>query len=95
MRICRIGLAAIWLLGVVCGPLYAEIKLPPDIMAYATEGINGVYSLDYPTAQKNIQKVFDEYPDHPFAHFGNAMIAWSRYEYEFETSDDKQRAVFE
>lgn len=76
-------------------PLFAEIKLPPDVMAYATEGINGVYSLDYPTAQKNIQKVFEEYPDHPFAHFGNAMIAWSRYEYEFETSDDKQRKVFE
>lgn len=74
---------------------WAEVKLPPDIMAYATEGINGVYSLDYPTAQKNIQKVFETSPDHPFAHFGNAMIAWSRYEYEFETSDDKQRKVFE
>ena len=76
-------------------PSWAEIKLPPQIMAYATEGINGVYSLDYPTAQKNIQQVFEAAPDHPFAHFGNAMIAWSRYEYEFETSDDKQRKVFE
>ncbi|MBR4681746.1 MAG: hypothetical protein IKP06_00340 [Elusimicrobiaceae bacterium] len=76
-------------------PSRAEIKLRPDIMAYATEGINGVYSLDYPTAQKNIQLVFEAYPDHPFAHFGNAMIAWSRYEYEFETSDDAQRKVFE
>ena len=85
----------LWLVLAVGLPLSAEIKLPPDVMTYATEGINGVYSLDYPTAQKNIQKVFDEYPDHPFAHFGNAMIAWSRYEYEFETSDDKQRQVFE
>ncbi|MBR4591610.1 MAG: hypothetical protein IKO35_00180 [Elusimicrobiaceae bacterium] len=76
-------------------PARAEIKLPPDVMQYATEGINGVYSLDFATAQKNIQRVFSEYPDHPFAHFGNAMIAWSRYEYEFETSDDKQRQVFE
>ena len=87
-------------LAVIClaaftAPAQAEIKLPPDIMAYATEGINGVYSLDYPTAQQNIQKVFEAAPDHPFAHFGNAMIAWSRYEYEFETSDDKQRKVFE
>ena len=62
-------------------PARAEIKLPPDLMAYATEGINGVYSLDFPTAEKNIQRVFAAYPDHPFAHFGNAMIAWSRYEY--------------
>ena len=86
---------AVLLLFTVGMPVRAEIKLPPDIMAYATEGINGVYSLDYPTAQQNIQKVFDVAPDHPFAHFGNAMIAWSRYEYEFETSDDRQRAVFE
>ncbi len=92
--LCRTVLAVI-LFACAVIPAQAEIKLPPDIMAYATEGINGVYSLDYPTAQKNIQKVFDEYPDHPFAHFGNAMIAWSRYEYEFETSDDKQRKVFE
>ena len=88
------ALAVVFFLSTVL-PLRAEIKLPPDVMAYATEGINGVYSLDYPTAQKNIQQVFDAYPDHPFAHFGNAMIAWSRYEYEFETSDDKQRKVFE
>ena len=25
-------------------PAYAEIKLPPDVMEYATVGINGVYS---------------------------------------------------
>ena len=89
------GLLACWLLAGLCVPSGAEIKLRPDVMTYATEGINGVYSLDYPTAQKNIQLVFDAYPDHPFAHFGNAMIAWSRYEYEFETSDDAQREVFE
>ena len=78
----------------VC-PVRAELYLPPDVMEYATEGINGVYSLDFETAEQNIQKVFAEYPDHPFAHFGNAMIAWARYEYEFETSDEKQRKVFE
>jgi len=73
----------------------AEINLPPDIMVYASEGLNGVYSLDFPTAEKNIQLVFDQYPDHPFGHFGRAMIAWARYEYEFETSDEAQRKVFE
>lgn len=73
----------------------AELSLPPDVMQYATVGINGVYSLDFDTAQENIQKVFESSPDHPFAHFGNAMIAWSRYEYEFEISDDNQRKVFE
>ena len=76
-------------------PARAELSLPPDVMQHATVGINGVYSLDFDTAQENIAWVFAHYPDHPFAHFGNAMIAWSRYEYEFETSDDAQRKVFE
>ena len=95
MRRFLCAIIAVVLLATPAANTWAEIKLPPDIMAYATEGINGVYSLDYPTAQANIQKVFEAAPDHPFAHFGNAMIAWSRYEYEFETSDDKQRKVFE
>lgn len=87
--------AALGLLISAAAPSYGEIKLPPEVMHYATVGINGVYSLDFATAQENIEKVFALYPDHPFAHFGNAMIAWSRYEYEFETSDDQQRKVFE
>ena len=76
-------------------PIFAEIKLPPEVYAQAREGFNGVYSLDFDVAEQNIQKVFAAYPDHPFAHFGNAMIAWSRYEYEFEKSDEKQQKVFE
>ncbi len=89
-----------WLCACLAGcllavPAGAEIKLPPEVLAEAREGINGVYSLDFAVAQENIEKVFSQYPDHPFAHFGNAMIAWSRYEYEFEKSDEKQQIVFE
>ena len=90
----RLAAACVCMLTAVL-PSSAELTLPPDVMQYATEGINGVYSLDFDTAQKNIERVFRDYPDHPFAHFGNAMIAWSRYEYEYELSDDRQRKVFE
>ena len=93
-RFLRLAAACVLMLSAVL-PSSAELTLPPDVMYYATEGINGVYSLDFDTAQKNIEKVFADYPDHPFAHFGNAMIAWSRYEYEYELSDDRQRKVFE
>ena len=92
-RLLRLAAACLWALTAV--PASAELTLPPDVMQHATEGINGVYSLDFDTAQKNIEWVFAHYPDHPFAHFGNAMIAWSRYEYEYELSDDRQRKVFE
>lgn len=87
--------AVFFLLTATLAPARAELTLPPDVMEHATVGINGVYNLDYDTAQAHIAWVFAHYPDHPFAHFGNAMIAWSRYEYEFETSDDAQRKVFE
>ncbi len=92
-RLLRLAAACLWALAAV--PASAELTLPPDVMQHATEGINGVYSLDFDTVQKNIEWVFAHYPDHPFAHFGNAMIAWSRYEYEYELSDDRQRKVFE
>ncbi len=94
-KIARLFFAVLFLCCAVVMPAPAEIVLPPDVMEAAKEGINGVYSLDFQTAQKNIEEVFAKYPDHPFAHFGNAMIAWSRYEYEFETSDEQQRKVFE
>lgn len=87
--------AVCFFVSALVAPARAELTLPPDLMEHATVGINGVYSLDFDTAQQNIAWVFEHYPDHPFAHFGNAMIAWSRYEYEFETSDDHQRKVFE
>jgi len=95
LRFLRLFVAVVFLTTVAVCPVRGELYLPPDVMQYATEGINGVYSLDFDTAQQNIQKVFAQYPDHPFAHFGNAMIAWARYEYEFETSDEHQRKIFE
>lgn len=88
-------LLAAFLAASIISPARAEIKLPEDIIGPVTVGIDGVYSLDFETAHNSIQKVFSLYPNHPFGHFGNAMIAWARYEYEFETSDDKQRKVFE
>lgn len=40
----------------------AEITLPPDVMEHATEGINGVYSLDFDTAQKILNSFFRTIP---------------------------------
>ncbi len=74
MRKLCLLIAAIFLVTALHVPAQAEIQLPPDVMEYATVGINGVYSLDFDVAQENIQKVFELYPDHPFAHFdGRAM----------------------
>ena len=57
--------AVCFLASAAFSPVRAEIQLPADIMQAATEGINGVYSLDFATAEKNIAFVFEQYPDHP------------------------------
>jgi len=88
-------LAAVFLTVSLASPVQAEIKLPADIEENVTVGINGVYNLDFDKANQNIQQVFAKYPDHPFGHFGNAMVAWARYEYEFELSDPVQQKKFE
>ena len=88
-------LAAVFFATTLAAPVQAEIKLPADIMENVTVGINGVYNLDFDKANENIQQVFQKYPDHPFGHFGNAMVAWARYEYEFELSDTAQQKKFE
>ena len=88
-------LAAGFFAATLAVPSSAEIKLSDDIVENVTVGINGVYNLDFDKANENIQQVFQKYPDHPFGHFGNAMVAWARYEYEFELSDVQQQKKFE
>ena len=50
--------AAFFLLTATWAPARAELSLPPDVMHHATVGINGVYNLDYDTAQEHIAWVF-------------------------------------
>lgn len=95
MRSLFVMLSAVLAFAAGTAPLQAEIKLPPDIVENVTVGIHGVYNLDFDTANQNIQEVFKKYPDHPFGHFGNAMVAWARYEYEFELSNAEQQKKFE
>ncbi|MGB2578321.1 tetratricopeptide (TPR) repeat protein [Elusimicrobium simillimum] len=66
-----------------------------DVLKYGGEGITAVYNLDFKTARKNIDIAFEKYPNHPYAHFGNMLVEWGRFEYEFEKSNPQQKKVFE
>ncbi|ACC99052.1 hypothetical protein Emin_1504 [Elusimicrobium minutum Pei191] len=81
----------------LCVSLFAQDKkdIEKDIIKYGGAGIRAVYNLDFPTAQKNIDIAFQKYPNHPYAHFGNMLIAWGRFTYEFEKSDPEQKKIFE
>lgn len=75
-------------------PLFAD-SLTPEIAAYADAGVRAIYRLDFEDASKNINAILDEHPDYPLALFGNTMIEWSRFEYEYEKSNKEQAKVFE
>jgi len=72
-----------------------EKQLQADVLKYGGAGIEAVYNLDFAAAQKNIDIAFEKYPNHPYAHFGNMLIAWGRYEYVYEKSSDEQKKIFE
>ncbi|WP_424245499.1 tetratricopeptide (TPR) repeat protein [Elusimicrobium posterum] len=66
-----------------------------DPMVYANKGISAIYDLDFDTAQQNMDLLFEQIPNHPYAHFGNMLIAWMRYSYGQEQSDEAFKKNFE
>lgn len=75
--------------------VFAQSKLPQDPMDYADKGISAIYNLDFETAQKNMDLLQEQIPNHPYAHFGNMLIAWMRFSYGQEQSDDGFKKNFE
>ena len=70
-------------------------KIDPSILARADKGVNAIYNLDLATARAELSSLLAEYPNYPLGLFGQVMIEWSRYEYEFEKSNTEQAKVFE
>ena len=69
--------------------------MPPDYMQKARSGVAAIYNLDFKTAKEDINYILDKSPNYPIALFGNTMIEWARFEYEFEKSNPAQTEVFE
>jgi len=70
-------------------------KLDPFILEHSDRGINAIYNLDLPAARQELAALLEKYPDYPLGLFGQVVIEWSRYEYEFEKSNKQQAKVFE
>ena len=70
-------------------------KIDPSILARADKGVNAIYNLDLATARAELSALLKEHPNYPLGLFGQVMIEWSRYEYEFEKSNPEQAKVFE
>ena len=75
--------------------LFAWDKIAPSILAHADKGVDAIYNLDLNTARTELSAVLKEHPNYPLGLFGQVMIEWARYEYEFEKSNTEQAKVFE
>lgn len=70
-------------------------KIDPFILERADRGVNAIYNLDFQTARAELSALLEKYPNYPLGLFGQIMIEWARYEYEFEKSNKEQAKVFE
>ena len=70
-------------------------KIDPFILERADKGVNAIYNLDFNTARTELSALLEKYPNYPLGLFGQIMIEWARYEYEFEKSNKEQAKVFE
>ena len=75
--------------------LFAWNKIDPTILEHADKGVDAIYNLDLNTARKELSALLKEHPNYPLGLFGQVMIEWARYEYEFEKSNTEQAKVFE
>ena len=75
--------------------LFAWDKIDPSILTHADKGVDAIYNLDLNTARTELSAVLKEHPNYPLGLFGQVMIEWARYEYEFEKSNTEQAKVFE
>ena len=63
--------------------------LPEDLRLTSKKGIDAIYAVDLPEAQKQFNIALEKYPDHPFPHFGIAMAKWAHLEYLEDESDPR------
>ncbi|MDR1683918.1 MAG: hypothetical protein LBR90_00450 [Elusimicrobiota bacterium] len=69
--------------------------LPEEFLKKTDQSVEAIYNLDFDKANKHIEELLEQSPNHPIALFGRVMIAWSRFEYQYEKSDPAQTEIFE
>ncbi|HBE89373.1 MAG TPA: hypothetical protein DDW67_09585 [Elusimicrobia bacterium] len=61
--------------------------LPAELRELSRKGLDAVYAVTLPEAQKYFDEAVKKYPAHPFGHFGAAMVKWAHFEYLEDESD--------
>lgn len=69
--------------------LPAYEPLPEDLRTLSKQGMDAIYAVDIPEAEKYFNEALKKYPEHPIPHFGIAMAKWAQLEYLEDESDPK------
>lgn len=70
-------------------PLFSGEKepLPEELRAISMRGMEYIYAVDLDKARASFEEAVEKYPEHPFGHFGIAMVKWAYFEYLEEESN--------
>ncbi len=63
--------------------------LTDEIAKLTKKAFDDIYAIKVKEADKAVDAIIKKYPDHPFGHFGKAMTAWAKFEYQQERSNAK------
>ncbi|PIS47955.1 MAG: hypothetical protein COT17_00790 [Elusimicrobia bacterium CG08_land_8_20_14_0_20_51_18] len=62
-------------------------ELPAELKAISKRGMDYVCAVELDKAQAEFEEAVSKYPEHPFGHFGLAMVKWAHFEYLEEESN--------
>lgn len=66
----------------------------PEMDRQVRLGVDAVYSMDFDGAERAFERVRRLSPDHPYGHFGLALVVWMRYTYGTDQTDQRLMAPF-
>lgn len=73
----------------------APPSINPDMDRQIRKGIDAIYHMKFDLAQAEFERLRQIDPEHPYAYFGLTAVAWVRYVYETEQTDQSLIAPFE
>lgn len=72
----------------------AQMGIPADLDRLYTQYIDSIFDMRFKDAEEKAKDVIARYPEHPAGYFGLAGLAWTKYVYETDQSDQSLYAPF-
>lgn len=80
----------------LCAAKLKYEPLPDELKLLSKKGLDCIYGVDIPSADKYFKEALEKYPEHPFPYFGIAMVTWANLEYlEDESSPELENKYSE